>query len=83
LYVALTVWADWKNPMVPKYGIPFHTIRYWQNRAKDLWRYNGLYLGYGSFHTDSIAKIPARLLGHDAIALASVLPADKLKERLS
>lgn len=57
-----------------KYGMQFSTIRYFQNQAADLWRYNGIVLGAPTFDPHNLARASAQRIGHDAIAMAAVLP---------
>lgn len=57
---------------VPRYGMAWHTIRYHQTQARDLYRFNGIYAGR-SILESSTAKLDTmnpRDIGHAAIQLA-------------
>lgn len=59
---------------VPRYGIAWHTIRYHQTQARDLYRMNGIYLGRGTLESRGakLDAMPSMMIGHAAIALAAV-----------
>jgi hypothetical protein len=69
---------------IPKYGMPFHTIKYWQERALTLYRTNGIYAGRSTFESKrSLQDYPARTIGHDIISLAAVASPEHLKAVLT
>lgn len=56
-----------------KYGMKWDSIRYWQNQAWDLWRYNGIMSGLSIWRNgDRYKDVPARDIGHAIIGLAHV-----------
>jgi hypothetical protein len=67
---------------IPKYGIPFHTIKYWQDQATLLYRYNGLYAGRGELER-SAPTLGSRGVGHAVISLAAVASPEHLKAVLN
>jgi len=54
-----------------KYGMKYSTIRYYQNQAADLYRYNGIIIG---MRLENIERLTSREIGHLAIQLAHVAP---------
>jgi hypothetical protein len=53
-----------------KYGIPHHTIKYWQDQAKTLYMVRGLYRGRAEVENPD--RYSGRELGHAIISLAAV-----------
>lgn len=58
---------------VPRYGMAWHTIRYHQTQARDLYRFNGIYAGRHVLEssTAKLATMSPRDIGHAAIQLAT------------
>jgi hypothetical protein len=67
---------------IPKYGIPYHTIRYWQQQARTLRLHNGIYAGRGELEK-SAETLGARGLGHAIISLAFVASPEHVRAVLS
>lgn len=56
-----------------KYGMAFHSIRYWQTQAWGLYCYNGIISGLSIWNNPGrIDQMSARDIGHAAIGLAYV-----------
>lgn len=66
-----------KAKSVGKYGMPYRTIKYWQDQARDLYRYNGLYAGRSVLER-RIVQATAQEIGHAAIGLAAVASREHL-----
>lgn len=66
-----------------KYGMKHSTIRYWQNQAAALWRYNGIVAGRSLFNGSKVlAEISSQKVGHYAIQCASVMSPEGFKHLL-
>lgn len=66
-----------------RYGMDFSTIRFWQNCAKDLRQFNGIWaVGYLECALDALQRVDARQLGHDAIAAAFVHTPEQMRRLL-
>jgi hypothetical protein len=76
-----------KTKRAPRYGIPYHTIKYWQDQAKMLYRYNGIYAGRqfieASFSRYGQPVVSGREIGHNIISLAAVASPEHLKAVLA
>lgn len=66
-----------------RYGIPAHTIRYWQHMSRELWRYNGIVRDISQFDARNLSLAASRNVGHAAICVATVLSPAQLKSLLT
>jgi hypothetical protein len=63
---------------IPKYGMTFRTIKYYQDAAKNLWLYNGIISRVSTFDGRNLAIASARDIGHAAISIAAAVSPARL-----